>query len=246
MNEHQRDRRIKFEPLHHIYYIDGICEGYVSVTKFIHNFFTEFNVEVVIKEMKQSPKWKDSKYFNMSDMEIKQIWEENRNKEAKAGTLLHADIENYYNNKNVSNQSPEWHFFLKFVKNNPNLKAYRTEWAIFNERLKLAGSIDMVFVDEDGAFHIYDWKRTKSIKKTNDFDCGIYPLQHLPNSNYWHYSLQLNIYRRMLKVYGIEIKSMKLIQLHPDWKTYIEHECPVMDSEVERLFAQRLWSVNQK
>ena len=44
---------------------------------------------------------------------------------------------------------------------------YRTEWMIWDKDHKLAGSIDMIFENEDGTLSIYDWKRSKEIKKQN-------------------------------------------------------------------------------
>jgi nucleoside-diphosphate-sugar epimerase len=41
------------------------------------------------------------------------------------------------------------------------------EWMIFDEDLKLAGSIDMVYENPDGTLSIYDWKRSKDISKIN-------------------------------------------------------------------------------
>ena len=66
--------------------------------------------------------------------------------------------------------SLEWQYFIEFIKENPHLKPYRTEWIIFNEDLKLAGSIDMVYENPDGSLKIYDWKRSKEISKINHFN----------------------------------------------------------------------------
>ena len=38
-----------------------------------------------------------------------------------------------------------------------------------SQRLNISGSIDMIFKDADGTLLIYDWKRSKGIKKTNYF-----------------------------------------------------------------------------
>ena len=59
---------------------------------------------------------------------------------------------------------------FKFVKDHPQLKPYRTEWMIFDEDLKLAGSIDMVYENPDGTLSIYDWKRSKDISKVNGWN----------------------------------------------------------------------------
>jgi len=59
----------------------------------------------------------------------------------------------------------------------------------------------MVFEKEDGTLLIYDWKRSKEIKKTNPFNkwANKEEIEHLPDSNYWHYCLQLNTYKAILE-----------------------------------------------
>ena len=59
----------------------------------------------------------------------------------------------------------------------------------------MGGQADAIFVDSAGNFVILDWKRTCSIKFDNAFRSLQEPLQHLPDSNGWLYSLQLNVYK---------------------------------------------------
>ena len=62
----------------------------------------------------------------------------------------------------------EYEYFMKFYEDNKNLEAYRTEWNIFHEEMKLSGSVDMVYQDtNNGEYYIYDWKRSKSIYNDN-------------------------------------------------------------------------------
>ena len=60
---------------------------------------------------------------------------------------------------------------------------------------------------------IYDWKRSKEIKKTDRFmkfattEC----IDDIPDTNFWHYSLQLNTYKALLeKCYGKKVTHMRL------------------------------------
>jgi ATP-dependent exoDNAse (exonuclease V) beta subunit len=139
------------------------------------------------------------------------------------------------------NLSEEWDFFLKFIKDNPDLKPYRTEWTIYHEELKLAGSIDMVYENPDGSLKIYDWKRSKEISKINNFnkyaitEC----VSHLQDANYWHYSLQLNTYKAILEEkYGKKVTDLYLIRLHPnnEKKSYDLIKCADLSQEIADLF----------
>ena len=117
---------------------------------------------------------------------------------------------------------------------------YRTEWLVFKEDIKLAGSIDMLYMKPDGTIAIYDWKRAKEIKFENSFQNMVAPLDHLPDTNYWHYSLQLNIYRRILEeLYDITVSELALVVLHPNNRQYKVIELNRMDDEVSAMFAHR-------
>ena len=139
--------------------------------------------------------------------------------------------------------------FVAFLAAHPHLKPYRTEWMIFNEDVKLAGSIDMVYENEsDGSLMIYDWKRCKDIKKTNSF--GAFALteciSHLPDTNFWHYALQLNTYKAILEAkYEKKISQMCLVCLHPNLPTYEVHIVPELTEEMADLFALRRADLNK-
>lgn len=133
--------------------------------------------------------------------------------------------------------------FMKFLAAHPLLKCYRTEWMIFDEDVRLAGSIDFVAENEDGTLTIYDWKRCKEIKKTNSFGGSALTecISHLPDTNYWHYALQLNTYKTILeRKYGKTIKAMFLVGLHPDLPSYQLLKVPDLRTEMADLFALRI------
>lgn len=246
-NAHPRDARIVFYEEPHIYEIDGNSKGYTSVTTLNATCFPHFEADKIVENILKSPKMQDPSYayYGKTREDIVETWRLNGQKAAQAGTLLHNNIEHYYNGFPDENTSVEYEFFLKFAADYPHLKAYRTEWLIFNEDIKLAGAIDMVFHNEKtGKKEIYDWKRVKEItfdafKKT---DTGNYPfLATVPNTNFWHYALQLNTYKKMLedKYENIEIDKMFLVVMHPDNKMYLRLEVPDMQYEIGELFEIR-------
>jgi len=241
-NQHERDKRIVFDEEPHIYYIDNRPYD-ISVTGFIHSFFAHFDPDEIIE--KNFNKWQldtNSKYFGKSKEEIKTIWIENGEIQSQLGTALHLDIEKFYNDVPVKNDSKEFQHFLRYFDKHEHLKAFRTEWEVFDERLRLAGSIDMCYKDErDDKFVLCDWKRSKGISKENKWKKGQHPLNYLDDCNFIHYSLQLNIYRRILKLnYNVEVKEMFLVRLHPNALTYEKIDVPIMEREVDLLFNARL------
>ena len=214
------------------------------------------------------------KYWGKTPEEIKDGWNQNALSVSCQGTNLHFDIECFMNqdivdeesNEPISythadlleiyideiqqgispvNISKEWEYFLQFIKATPNLKPYRTEWTIYNEDIKMAGSIDMVYENLDGSLSIYDWKRVKEINKTNNFktyaitEC----IDYLPDTNFWHYSLQLNSYKVLLESkYDKKITELYLVKLHPEniSNSFELIKCADLTNEVNDLFKTRI------
>ena len=242
-NAHPLDSHIKFDEGPHIYHIDG-DSNFMSVTTWNHSHFAKFDSEKIIDKMMSNPeRWKKNKYFGMTKQEIKNLWKENGRKAAEAGTKMHFDIECFYNNMEVDNPSIEYEYFLRFHKQNNDLTPYRTEWMVYDKELRFAGSIDMVFENPDGTLEIYDWKRCKEIKKENRWQSATTEcISHLPDTNFWHYSLQLNTYKALLeKNYGKKVKGLYLVCLHPDNKnnSYQKIKVPVLKTEIKQLFELR-------
>ena len=246
-NKHPRDSNIDFKDKGHIYTIKhaGCLEGdrgFTSVTTFVHQFIEPFNYDKIITGMMNSKKWTDSKYYGMTREDIKEGWSNNGKAAAEAGTKLHYDIECYYNNMQVDNSSLEYKHFIKFKEDFPYLIPYRTEWFIYNERLRFAGSIDMVFKNPDGTLDIYDWNRVKDITKKSNFNKWMKGdiVGHYPDTNYWHYALQLNIYKALLnEMYGVKVRDLYLVSLHPENDNYIRIPVTDLQDDVLQLFEYR-------
>ena len=241
-NPHQRDECITFDEGPHIYTING-DSNYMSVTTWNHKHFEEFNADAIITNMMLGSNWTKSKYYGLTREEIKAKWEENRHEAASLGTKLHYDIECYYNGINVVNNTIEYKYFQDFVSDNKHLVPYRTEWMIWDKELRFAGSIDMVYENEsDGTLLIYDWKRSKEIRKTSSWGKFAHTqcISHLPDTNFWHYSLQLNTYKALVeKNYGKIVSKMALVCLHPNELSYKVFIVPDLQNEVKELFELR-------
>ena len=249
LHPHERDSHISFDEGPHIYTIDGQSD-FMSVTKWNHSHFPHFNAYKIIKKMMSSKNWPQSKYFGMTSQQINDQWSENGRQASDAGTKMHYDIECFYNNMNIQNDSIEYKYFKEFILLHSDFKPYRTEWMVWDKELKFAGSIDMTFQREDGTIDIYDWKRCKEIKKNNQWESATTEcINYLPNSNFWHYSLQLNTYKALLeKNYGVKVGDMYLVCLHPNNKneSYIKIKCADLSEEVAMLFELRRKMLNEK
>jgi hypothetical protein len=218
--------------------------------------------------------WPIDKVISPTKEEIQKEWKKNGDVQSDAGTKLHDDIECFMNmpvrlkeedgplrhhhllafykddsnaSRRIVNNSSEWQYFLEYVEAFPNLRPYRTEWMIWDEELKLAGSIDMIYENEDNeTLSIYDWKRAKSIVKSKDNPLyNTYALtpciSHLVDTNFWHYSLQLNTYKAMLeRKYGKRVTDLVLVRLHPENDTFELIPVANLQDEIRTLFDLRL------
>lgn len=192
--------------------------------------------------MMKGKNWKNNKYYGKTKEEIKNIWEINKNEAAEAGTKMHLDIEKFYNNINVDNKSVEYQQFLKYQEDNKDLKPYRTEWMIYDEEHKLAGSIDMIYENTDGTLEIRDWKRSKQIIRNKQYEdyARTKCISHVPNLNFWHYALQLNTYKSIIeRKYNKKVGKLYLVVFHPTQTNYKLIEIPEMDDEIRELLKNR-------
>ena len=125
---------------------------------------------------------------------------------------MHYNIECFYNEIDVEDDgSLEWKYFKEFNDSlEKKLTPYRTEWMVWDRELRLAGSVDMLFENPDGTLQIYDWKRSKKVVKENRWASAIVDcISHLPDANFWKYSLQLNTYKWILeKNYGKKVLNL--------------------------------------
>jgi ATP-dependent exoDNAse (exonuclease V) beta subunit len=261
-NEHSKDSNIRFFEEGHKYSILSDPDSkYTSVTTWNHHHFPTFDADAVIQNMMKGKNWNESnKYWSMTPEEIKAMWTKNGQEVSGAGTLMHYQIECFMNNSDLPKGythsdllahynknplkeeeiTPEWRYFLEFVRDYPHLKPYRTEWLIYDDEIKLAGSIDMVYENPDGTLMIYDWKRSKEITKINSWNKSAITecIQHLPDTNFWHYSLQLNTYKTMLETkYNKKVTYLCLVKLHPNnpKKSYELLKVPFLEEELKDL-----------
>jgi hypothetical protein len=223
--------RIDFLEASHKYVIRNSDGGFVeargSVTSLVARFHAAFDAPGVVDKMMRGRAWPRCGYLKtngevMSRSEILAHWERNGAVQSARGTLLHFHIEQYLNAAEIAKpQSPEFQQFLAFEREflqARNYTPYRTEMSLFHCGLGIAGQCDCLCRDSKGRLIVLDWKRSKEIKFSNRFGKMLPPLAHLDDCNYWHYALQLNIYRYILRSeYAFDVsEEMYLGVFHPN------------------------------
>lgn len=233
-NAHTRDKMLSFDKTTHTYTVNG--KTLDSVTTLVSNSFPKFNA----KEHARHTAARNS----MSIQEVIALWEKKGKESRDLGTLLHEKIEKYYQGID-SPDDPAFLLFKQFA-DKILLKPYRTEWGVYDYDLGIAGSID--FVDyQNGEYSIYDWKRSDKVianglpLKINQYgEKGNHPLEHLDNSPYYHYALQLSIYKFILeRNYEIKVSHLRLGVFHPSYLKPYLLEMPYLENEVNSIFDLR-------
>ncbi len=270
-----RESAVAFdEGLHKYRILTDPDHEYISVTTWIGTFFEPFNADKILAKMRQSSRWAKGPYVGMTDDEIKKQWDNKRNAASYQGTQIHNDIDYSMRQaasipscdivelespqtdsqdlpRNIDKSNPSWKIYERFLAEHPDWTSIKTEWRIFDEDSKVAGTIDALFQNAQGDYILVDWKRAKKINRNPygyDFATP-WPICQLANSNYNHYCLQLNIYRYIIeKHYGLKIKSMFIAVLHPDYEPDNDRwlEIPDLTAAVAVLASHRKFQQDAK
>lgn len=251
-HSYPKDEELKFYPEKHIYTYHGI--SLISVSSAIESFFPVFD----------SDYWaiRKSHVRGCTPQEILEEWNIQGEKSRKIGTFMHLQIENYFLGNSISERylfafdghlnsissiesiGKELNLFYNFVqeRNINSSNIYRTEWSIYDKKYTIAGTIDLLCLNNN-QYEMYDWKRSsKLIDKKNSMiikedsyqKSGLGDLSNISDSSYYRYCLQQNLYRYILKEnYDIDVDKMTLVILHSDYDKYICIDVPIMQKETE-------------
>jgi len=150
----------------------------------------------------------------------------------------------------VENTSIEFGYVKTFFRDmqiNKNVSPYRTEQIIYDEDYDFAGSVDLQMAwlkpkQEENNVQVVqehiqaettnsqnirdiiliDHKRSREIRYESFGDAMMYPpLDEFPDTNFFHYTTQLNLYAHILeKHYRVRVVEMYLSIFHPNKENY--------------------------
>ena len=246
---YEQDAFIDFEPEEHIYIYKGI-KRMLPVSSLIAYFFEEFQA---------LPQAENQLRRNGTPVEESlDKWAKSGKTASEVGTFVHLQTENYFqrgffeteyelkfgnHTETISVEQEKLHF-LHFIRDYA-IEPYRQEWPVYDKDLNIAGTIDLICKEDDGEYTIYDWKRSSKVVNAQGQPIveGFrgkmsYNGISLPDTSFYHYCIQQNLYRYMLeKHYGIKVKAMNLVVLCPDYPTYYVAPVPKMDKLIAEIVA---------
>lgn len=222
------DSRIRFDEASHRYWCGD--QELISVTTLVNKFKPPFDRE----------RW--SKHVALRDGktvgEVLNEWDRSRDWSCAVGTLVHSLCEELVfagaeRLLEVDVADGVGRHAVSFFADNPGLLdgSASAEVMVADPSIGLAGTIDFLghWGDE---LAIIDWKTNKKIDKSG-YGKMLPPLQHMPDCNFSVYSLQLNLYRRILASYDKVVDRMALVHLREDG--YKVYDVPVLEKEVDLL-----------
>jgi len=221
--------------------LDGREVEYVSVTTFVHRFFPAFDPDGTVAERCALKR-------GLTVEAVRAEWERNGRAACALGTKIHETCEDTLLGRplrNVADNENERQLMATAVtmagKILESMDIVGVEQIVFDERLRLAGTIDLLArPKKDGTLWILDHKTNRSIDRENLFgQNGLEPIRHVPDLNYYHYALQLNLYERLMREAGYctcdePVKKAILHIMPSGYKTYVIGD---MQTEVESLLA---------
>ena len=131
--------------------------------------------------------------------EVRSNWKEKNRLSTVYGHKIHSVLEESIRSKTFSHKEKIYDSILKelnkFVHKN---EKFLSEQILFNEEYKVAGTTDLI-LERKNDFDIIDFKTNKKIKFENSFQDAflLFPINNLPNAEYFKYALQLSLYAYM-------------------------------------------------
>jgi len=205
----------KFDPKKHRYTFNG--KQFISVATYISKFHKPFDDQYWSK--------RKSEETGVPQAQILKEWKQNNDNSNYIGTATHNWIENYFNK--VYQELPSDiriierinKFNTIYAKHLHKLTPIKFEIRIFSEKLGIAGTIDSLFMYK-GEVIIFDWKTNKKFTHDDQID-GTHEFLLPPFNEHFknhlnEYSIQVSLYKLMLREVGINIKKCYLLHIGPD------------------------------
>lgn len=220
---------VKFTSIGHTYSINGCVAN--SVTELLKQYVKPFESEYWAK--------RKAAELNLDVEEILKRWEFNAKLAKVKGSVVHSFIESIlspgeftYPENLILNEfgyDPVQDVFNQITKQVEKFTSdiqgkmfpIASELVIGDLDYLVCGTIDQLFYNKKSdKLEIWDWKTNKEIKTVSRYS-HLYPLNHIPDTELDHYSLQLSLYKLILeKNTGLKLGNSYLTWFNENTETY--------------------------
>ena len=237
--------KINFSEFDHVY-IDDFGLEYTSGTKLLHRAFAPFDAAAAAAAK--------SRKTGRPAEEFIQEWKQFGEECAAAGTRTHENCEHqilmqYDKLHTPADEAERIRFCAAWQEVEKLQQIYcriEPEKLVFTPRFLVAGSIDMFCTVDQMHYAIGDWKFVRKLpKEAFSGRTGIdRATAYIPDAKFWHYALQLNIYRMILKIEGYIPMTAKVDMFlkHYDFAngTFQHVDIPELSTEALLLIAENV------
>ena len=211
------DGKCLFDESKHKYFVDG--SELTGVTTYISKFKNKFDIDFVAENY--------ARKHGLNKDELIQKWKQEGELSIKSGTSVHSVFENYIlSNKVIFNGITEKEKvaekFINEIFESEKLEPVQCEYLIYSTELGLASMIDCIAKNKNGEYFILDWKTNKRIEKKSYGKYMLNPYGKYPDASFYHYSLQLSLYKKMLTDY--QIKDCYIVHIGEADYSFIKYE----------------------
>lgn len=205
---------------------------FTSCTTFAKYFFQSFDKIGIANSLTAT----HPNYADITPQKLVEEWDAI----AIEGSFIHAEIENFLKEnaepiRLKSKTAIEW--LKKNILESDKYDVF-SEVIIYSKELKLAGTVDLLLYDKkEDTYKILDWKTNKKLD-TQSFQNRMgnhKATSNLMDCNYFHYSIQLSLYRFILKkFYGLTVTGTVISHLtESDVQLY---KTEYHEVEIEQMF----------
>ena len=200
---------------------------FTSVTTFVDYFFEGFDPKKVAKKLINNY----PKYAERTVESLIADW----NAAADHGTRVHHEIERWIKDgiEPIDVKAINGKDWLNDYRLKSDIDVF-SETIVYSKDISIAGTIDVLARDnKTGYYEIIDWKTSKKIELSSyGGKMGTHDItKNIMDCNFYHYSLQLSLYRYILETYyELNIHNQLIVQLqNDDVNAYV---APYMKDEI--------------
>jgi len=216
-----------FDAIAHSYKNAFTGDIYTSASAVLGKFKKPFEADLVAERVAKKRK--------CTVEEVKAEWKKSNDDSKTYGTEIHAVIEQYnklgtYDIKYVDIVQAYIDLDLVDSKRDELL----IEQQVYNHEYKIAGTADIIRVEEKGGFSIFDLKTNKKFNLYSQYnDYLLSPISHLPACEYSIYALQLSLYAYMYQgITGRKVNQLGVMYYDRDNCKFTHYPVNYMKHEV--------------
>jgi len=218
-----------FVEISHNYKNEFTGDLYTSATTLLHKFKKPFDADKMAERVAKKEK--------TTVEEIKAKWKKSNDESKDYGTRIHAAIEQYnklgtYDMDYVD--VVQAYIDLNLINKHDELLV---EHQVYTHEHRIAGTADIIRLEDKGGFSIFDIKTNKKFNLYNQYnEYLLSPVEHLSASEYSIYSLQLSLYAYMYQgITGRKVNQLGVVYYDRNECKFIHYPMNYMKHEIKAI-----------